>query len=114
VRRTYIEEQGMKTYLKRRLLMIAALASPFVLALSLGAATAQAALIKGRGAQRVEAFSSGVHGLALAITVTAVVLALLVVSYFGVRGSLRVPAAGDLLPLPVRRDTSVDETRKAA
>jgi hypothetical protein len=104
----------MKTYLKRRLLMIAALASPFVLALSVGATTAQAALIRGRGAQRVEAFSGGVHGVALAITVTAVVLAILVVSYLGVRGSLRAPAAADPMPLPVKRDTSRDQTRKAA
>jgi hypothetical protein len=104
----------MKDYLTRRLLTIAALASPFVLALFVGAATAEAAVIRGRSAHRVGAASSGLHGAALGITVAAVVLVVLAASYLAVRSSLQAPTASQPVQLAADRDTELDGTRKAA
>jgi hypothetical protein len=104
----------MKAFLSRRFLKVAALISPFVLVLSAGVATAQAALIRGRGGERIQVGSSGLHGVSLGITVAAVVLVVVSASYFGIRSSLKASTVSQPVPLPVERNADLDDTRKAA
>ena len=103
----------MRTSPSRRVLLLATLAAPFVLALSFGAANAGATVIRGRGAQRIQIAPSDLHGAALALTVAGVALAVILVTHLVGRGSWRTPTA-EPERLPVERDASLEEPRKAA
>ncbi len=107
------EEHEVKAFLSRRLLVVAALVAPFVVALSV-AVPAQAALVRGRYASA--RLGAGIlhgpgTGIALAITVLALMALAIVVERRGTRQPATVAAP---VKLPVRGDASAESERKAA
>lgn len=105
----------MKSFFARRLMIAAALLSPFIIAL-LYVSAAEAALIRGRGAARMQVMHAGdIHGAGTIITITLVALALIAITYVSFSRGLRsAPAVGEPIALPLRSDSSAEEDRRAA
>ena len=103
----------MKAFLSRRLLVVAALVAPFVVALSV-AVPAQAALVRGRYASGQ--LGGGLfHGPASAIAIGVTLLALMALAIVVERrGSQRPSALAAPVKLPVRGDAGSESERKAA
>ena len=103
----------MKAFLSRRLLVVAALIAPFLVALSV-AVPAQAALVHGRYASGQ--LGGGVfHGPTSAIVVGVTLLALTALAIVVERRGSQQPAAlAAPVKLPVRGDAGSESERKAA
>lgn len=107
----------MKGFLQRRLLIAAALLSPFVVALSLAVPAAQAMYVRGHAAARGlgPRTSGAVHGVAPAVIIViaaGVLVALVCVG--AILNSRRAAAVAATVQMPVRSGTSGDSGRKAA
>ena len=103
----------MKAFLSRRLLVVAALVAPFVVALSV-AVPAQAALVRGRYASGP--LGGGLfHGPTSAIVIGVTLLALMALAIIVERrGSQRPAALAAPVKLPVRGEAGAESERKAA
>jgi hypothetical protein len=104
----------LKVFLARRLVVVAALLSSFVVALSVGVPAAEAALVRGRGVRSFPSGSGIVHGVGPAIIISLAVFSLLALAYvIAARGS-RDAAAAEVVALPLRNNSSAESDRKAA